>query len=140
MRKGLDLIKRAEGCKLKAYLCPAGIPTIGYGETRSVKLGMTITQAEAEQRLIESYDEFEAGVNKLVDVDINENQLGALVSFAYNLGLGNLKKSDLLKFVNQKQFKTAAMQFGKWIRGGGKILPGLVTRREAERVLFTTPI
>lgn len=136
MRNGIDLIKAQEGFRAKAYLCPAGIPTIGYGETRGVKLGMTITQAEAEKRLEESYDEFESGVRILVKVDITDNQLGALVSFAYNLGLGNLKKSSLLTLVNHSNFKAAAEEFGKWTRGGGKVLPGLVKRRQAEKELF----
>jgi lysozyme len=136
MRNGLDLIKKAEGCKLKAYRCPVGVPTIGYGETRGVKMGMTITRQQAEEFLLDSYDEFEAGVRKLVSVDLTENQLGALTSFAYNLGLGNLKNSSLLRFLNQSRYNDAANQFLKWTRGGGKVLPGLVTRRAAERELF----
>lgn len=138
-RAGLSLVKSSEGCKLKAYLCPAGIPTIGYGETRGVYMGMVITQQEAETMLINSYDEFEQGVLKLVKVSLNENQLGALVSFAYNLGLGNLKKSTLLLKINKKDFAGAAECFMSWTRGGGKILPGLVKRRTAEKQLFLTP-
>lgn len=139
MRNGIPLIKEAEGCKLKAYLCPAGIPTIGYGETRGIKLGMLINQGKAESLLEESYDEFESEVKKLVRVPLTDNELGALVSFAYNLGLGNLKKSNLLFNLNKSKYKEAAEGFLGWTRGGGKVLPGLVKRRRAEKELFLKP-
>lgn len=136
MRNGISLIKQAEGCKLRAYLCPAGVPTIGYGETRGVKMGMTITKEMADAFLLTSYDEFEDGVKRLLKTKVNENQLGALVSFAYNVGLTNLKSSTLLRLINVGQFSAASEEFKKWVRGGGKVLPGLVTRRKAERELF----
>lgn len=148
MRNGIELIKHFEGCKLKAYLCPAGIPTIGYGDTdqvsmADVKNGRTITQAEAEQRLDRQYDIFDTGVRKLLQLarrSLNENQIGALVCFAYNVGLGNLKKSGLLKVCLAGDFSAVPTQFNKWTKGGGKVLPGLVTRRAAEAELFGAPV
>jgi lysozyme len=135
-RAGLGLVKTFEGCKLKAYLCPAGVPTIGYGRTKGVKLGQTITQAQADAWVVEEYDEFEAGVRKLVKVPLTANQLGALTSFAYNLGLGNLKSSTLLKKLNGGDYAGAAAQFARWNKAGGVVLAGLTKRRAAEAKLF----
>lgn len=136
-RAGLGLVKTFEGCKLSAYLCPANIPTIGYGRTRGVKLGQTITQAQADAWLVEEYDEFEAGVRKLVKVPLTANQLGALTSFAYNLGLGNLKSSTLLKLLNARDYDGAAAQFARWNKAAGRVLAGLTKRRAAEVALFS---
>lgn len=135
-RAGLELIKEFEGFRANAYLCPAGVPTIGYGETQGVKLGMTTTEPEASAKLEKRYDEFEADVLKNVKVTVTENQLGALVSFAYNLGVGNLQRSTLLKLLNAGNYTGAANEFGKWNMAAGKVLPGLVRRREAEKQLF----
>ncbi|HDU1185830.1 TPA: lysozyme, partial [Listeria monocytogenes] len=79
---------------------------------------------------------FEEGVNKLVTVELNENQFSALVSFSYNLGLGNLKSSDLLELTNKKEFDKAAKEFDRWVYAKGRMLPGLVKRRDAEQALF----
>lgn len=136
-RAGLGLVKTFEGCKLSAYLCPANVPTIGYGRTRGVKLGQTITQAQADAWLEEEYDEFEAGVRKLVKVPLTANQLGALTSFAYNLGLGNLKASTLLKLLNARDYDGAAAQFARWNKAAGRVLAGLTKRRAAEAALFS---
>lgn len=135
-RAGLELIKEFEGFRANAYLCPAGVPTIGYGETQGVKLGMTTTEPEAAAKLEKRYDEFEAGVLKNVKVTVTENQLGALVSFAYNLGVGNLQRSTLIKLLNAGDYTGAANEFGKWTMAAGKVLPGLVRRRAAEKALF----
>lgn len=145
MRNGKDLIKQFEGLRLKAYLCPAKVPTIGFGSTfyedgTRIRLGDTITEERAEKLLDIVYDKFEADVKSLVKVEINENQLGALVSFAYNLGSNALKGSTLLRFVNLGKFNEASEEFKKWVRSGSVILPGLVKRREAERQLFVTPV
>ena len=98
--KGIELIKQFEGCKLTAYLCPAKVLTIGYGHTKNVKKGQVITQLEADNLLKEDLTTFEKGITTLVRSNINQNQFDALVSFAFNLGLGNLKSSTLLKKVN----------------------------------------
>ena len=136
MNPAIPLIKEFEGCKLKAYKCPADVWTIGYGHTSGVKEGDEITQQEADRLLADDVHSFTAGVQRLVTSDINRNQLGALVSFAYNLGLGNLRHSTLLKLVNAGDFVGAANQFSRWNKAGGKVLTGLTRRREAERQLF----
>ena len=133
---GLDIIKQYEGCKLQAYLCPAGIPTIGYGHTYGVKLGRTISQAEAEVLLDHDYHEALLGVESVVKVQLTEAQEGALVSFVFNLGIGKLQGSTLLKKLNQGDYKGAAGEFDKWVFAAGKKLNGLVARRAAERKLF----
>lgn len=134
--KGIELIKNSESCRLEAYLCPAQIPTIAYGKTKGVKLGMKISQSQAEEFLRQDLAEFEEGVKKLVKVPLTDNQFSALVSFSYNLGLGALSKSTLLKKLNAKDYAGAATEFKRWVRGGGKVLPGLVKRRAAEKALF----
>jgi lysozyme len=136
MNPAVPLIKEFEGCKLKAYLCPANVWTIGYGHTDGVKEGDEITQQEADRLLANDIDSFTAGVKRLVSVDISRNQLGALVSFAFNLGLGNLRRSTLLKLLNAGKFTEAANEFDKWVFVAGHKLPGLVRRRSAEKALF----
>ena len=128
------MIKTWEGCRLNAYKCPAGVWTIGYGHTEGVKAGMTITQQQADAMFDEEIEKFEKQVRPLVaDVALTQNQYDSLVSLAYNIGVGALRKSTLLKKVkanpNDPTIRTAFMQ---WIRGGGKILPGLQKRREME--------
>lgn len=135
----MGLIKQSEGCKLSAYLCPEGIPTIGYGRTTGVKLGQTITQAQADTWVVEEYDAFEARVRRIVTVPLTANQLGALVSFAYNLGVSALASSTLLRLLNAGDYKGAAAQFARWNRAGGRVLAGLTKRRAAEAALFVKP-
>lgn len=135
-KTGLELIKSFEGCGLVAYKCPAGVWTIGYGHTGGVKPGMEINQAQATVMLKRDMRSYEATVNKYVTVEINQNQFDALVSFTYNCGGNALRKSTLLKLLNQGKIKEAADQFDLWNRGGGKVLPGLVRRRTAEKKLF----
>ena len=133
---GLDIIKKFEGLKLEAYLCPAGIPTIGWGHTRGVKLGQKISAAQAEVFLDHDYQEAEDAVKRLVKVPLNANQLGALTSFVFNLGEGRLMGSTLLRLLNQGEYRLAAKEFDKWVYSGGKKLNGLIARRKAERELF----
>lgn len=135
-RAGLALIKKYEGCKLTAYKCPAGVWTIGYGRTTNVKEGDTCSQAQADAWLIEEYDRFESQVRKLVSVLLNEAQLGALVSFTYNVGVGAFKSSTLLKMLNAGDYVGASLQFARWNKAGGKVLKGLTNRRLAETALF----
>ena len=140
MTKEAELIKSFEGLELEAYLCPADIWTIGYGHTGNVKEGDSITKSEAESLLDKDLQTFRNGVKRLVKVPLNENQFGALVSFAYNLGLGSLQSSTLLKMLNAGDYTGAADQFLRWNKSGGKVLTGLVRRREAERAVFLTPV
>ena len=141
-RRGLDLIKASEGFRENAYPDPASGSdpwTIGYGFTKGVKRGDKITRAEADIRLAVEYDEFEAKVLKLVKVPLTPNQLGALVSLTFNIGLGNLGKSTLLRKLNAGDYAGAAAQFAVWKFAAGKVMKGLVTRRANEAALFRKP-
>lgn len=135
-RAGLGLVKTYEGCKLKAYLCPAGILTIGWGRTTNVKKGDTCTQAQADAWLVAEYDSFEKQVRALVKVSLTANQLGALTCFAYNVGVGAFKSSTLLKLLNAGNYQGAAEQFARWNKAGGVTMAGLTKRRAAEADLF----
>ena len=103
VKKGLELIKHFEGCELVAYKCPAGVWTIGYGHIKGVSEGMTITQEQAEQMLLDELIEYENYINELVTVPLSQNQFDALVSWVYNLGPANLKVSTMLKVLNKGQ-------------------------------------
>jgi lysozyme len=131
-----EIIKQFEGLRLEAYKCPADVWTIGYGHTNKVKQGDVITEGEADILLALDVQEAERAVSSYVDVDINQNQFDALVSFVYNLGAGNFKSSTLLKKLNQGDYLGAANEFHRWNKAGGKVLRGLVLRREAEANLF----
>lgn len=138
-----DIIKKYEGFSTSPYLCPAGIPTIGYGSThyeggRKVLLSDDrITEQRAVELLAyEVEQECLPVIERLVNVVLNQNQIDALVSFVYNVGSGNFEKSTLLKKINAKDFDGAKQEFLKWIRGGGKVLPGLEKRRKEESDLF----
>jgi lysozyme len=135
-QNGIDLIQHFEGCRLDAYLDSVGVPTIGYGCTKDVKLGDSITQEQADVMFLAEISKFEKGVESLVHVDISQNQFDALVSFAYNLGLGSLASSTLLRIINAGSPEAAADQFLRWDHAGGQQLAGLTARREAERKLF----
>ena len=131
-----EIIKHFEGLRLEAYKCPADVWTIGYGHANKVKPGDVITTGEADILLALDVQEAERAVNAYVDVVINQNQFDALVSFVYNLGAGNFKSSTLLKKLNQGDYLGAANEFHRWNKAGGKVLRGLVRRREAEANLF----
>lgn len=135
-KAGLDLIKQFEGLYLKAYRCPAGVPTIGYGHTAGVAMGQTITEQHADEYLRRAVRMFERAVERVVKVPLTQGQFDALVSFAFNLGAGALQSSTLLRLLNSGDYAGAADQFGRWTKAGGRVLPGLVRRREAERRLF----
>lgn len=133
---GLELIKRFEGCKLKAYRCPAGVPTIGYGHTAGVYDGMVITQAQADDFLKSDMVQYENYVNRYCShLGLNTNEFSALVSFCYNCGLGNLKL--LIKNRDKVAIAEAMLMYNK---AAGKVLNGLVKRRKAERELFLAPV
>ena len=139
---GVELIKHYEGLRLKPYLCPAGVPTIGYGSTaypdgRKVTLvDRPLTDDEADALLAATLAPFEREVQRMVEVDITQRMFDALVSFAFNLGAQALKGSTLLKKLNAGDKDGAAREFAKWVHAGGNVLPGLVKRRESERKLF----
>jgi lysozyme len=139
---GKNLIKEFEGFRATAYLCPAGIWTIGYGTTKvngkNVKQSAKVTTEEAEVLLEEDLKKFEDGVNASVSVELTQNQFDAIISFVYNLGIGSLQKSTLLKKLNAGLTNEAADEFLKWDKAKGKRLPGLTRRRKAERELFLT--
>jgi|TARA_B110000285_G_scaffold166662_1_gene186231 lysozyme len=135
-KEGLSLIKKFEGCELEAYKCAAGVLTIGYGSTKGVKEGDTITQEEADKLLLHEMEEYEGYVNKLVEVDLSQNQFDALVSWVFNLGPANLKASTLLKVLNSKDYEGVPAQIQRWNKAGGKVLEGLIRRRNAEALLF----
>lgn len=133
----LSLIRKFEGLRLKAYRDPVGIWTIGYGTTAGVVGGMVITEAQAEALLLEEAEHCAASIAHMVKVPLNSNELCALVSFVYNLGAGNLKKSTLLRKLNADAPRAeVASEFLKWNKAGGKVLLGLVRRRQAEYELF----
>lgn len=143
---GLQLLEKYEGCKLKAYPDPAtgGLPiTIGYGNTyyedgTKVKLGDIITQERADELIHNLLDHYEKGVDSITIDTITQNQFNALVSFAWNLGLANLKSSTLLRKVNQNPNDLSiGSEFSKWCKANNKVMAGLVARRSAEWDLFS---
>ena len=134
--EGLALIKKFEGCELKAYQCSAGVWTIGYGHTKDVVEGMEITQEQAEQMLVDELHEYESYINKYVTVALSQNQFDARVSWVYNLGPANLSASTMLKVLNSGEYEDVPAQMKRWNKAGGKVLEGLIRRREAEACLF----
>ncbi|MCB1378464.1 MAG: lysozyme [Alphaproteobacteria bacterium] len=140
-KEGLALIRRFEGFRAKAYRCPAGIWTIGYGHTSqagppTVTPGMQINRDDASDILDRDVARFAEDVRKLVRVDLSDAQFAALVSFAFNVGIGNFRASSVLKAVNAGEFDIVPRRLQLWVKAGSKILPGLVKRRAAEAELF----
>lgn len=142
----LDLVKEFEGCNLTAYRDPVGIWTIGYGTTARAGLGiiptggMTITQAEADQLLADGLNKFADQIRPMITADLNDNQFGACVSLAYNVGVYGFGRSTVLEKINDGDYSKAADAILLWNKAGGKVLKGLVRRREAERKLFLTQV
>jgi lysozyme len=140
--KHIDLIKKWEGCRLTTYLCSAGVATIGWGSTlyaneTKVKLGDKVTQKEADDLFLITLKQYEDAVDRLVTSKINSNQRSALISFCYNLGIGALKNSTLLKKVNSNPSNlTIKDEFMKWTKASGKVIQGLVNRRNDEQKLY----
>ncbi|MFP0401323.1 lysozyme [Acinetobacter nosocomialis] len=138
---GLNLIKGFEGKRLNAYDDGVGVWTIGFGTIKypngvRVKKGDTCTEQQAETYLKNDLTKFEVAINKLVKVPLTQNQFDALVSLTYNIGSGAFNNSTLLKKLNKGDYQGAADQFLVWNKAGGKVMKGLVRRREAERALF----
>ena len=134
--RGTEILKYFEGCKLTAYQDSVGVWTIGYGHTKGVYNGMTITQEEAEQMLLTELEEYEGYIENMVTVPLTQNQFDALVVWIYNLGPTNFKNSTLLKELNAGNYNAAGQEITRWNKAGGKVLAGLVKRREAEAELF----
>jgi lysozyme len=146
MNKGIAIIRKYEGLKLRAYICPSGLPTIGYGATfymngSRVQIGDVITIDHADKLLHFQVKLFADEVRRTVKSNINDNQLGALVSFCFNVGGAAFGRSTLAKKVNANPSDpTIRNEFMRWTRGGGKVLPGLVKRREEEANLYYAAI
>ena len=140
-KKGVELIKSFEGLVLRTYKCSSGVPTIGYGHTGSdVVANMQITEKQAEELLRKDLRRFEKGVCELVHVPLTQNEFDALVSFAFNCGLGALEESTLRRRLNAGDDKPAVFrqELVKWVNGPAGPLPGLVRRRNAEIALATS--
>ena len=142
-QEGLDLIKQHEGFRGTAYRDAVGVWTIGYGHTSmagkpEVTPKLIISRAAAEEILRRDVEKFASGVAELVRVDLGDQQYSALVSFAYNVGLGNFKSSSVLTAVNRSDFEAVPRRLGLWTKAGGKVLPGLVKRRAAEGAMFVS--
>ena len=134
--KGISLIKEFEGLRLKAYKCPGGVWTIGYGHTAGVKPGIVITKAQAEEYLKADLIAFERYLNGL-GLALNQNQFDALISFIYNVGIGNFSSSTLLRKVRVNPQENSIMdEFLRWVYSKGRVLPGLQRRRLAEMKLY----
>jgi lysozyme len=142
MNKGMPIIRKYEGLRLRAYICPSGLATIGYGATfyengSRVQMGEVITIERADKLLHMQVKLFADEVKRVVNSEINDNQLGALTSFCFNVGGAAFGKSTLAKKVNKNpNDPTIRDEFMRWTRGGGKVLPGLVKRREEEANLY----
>lgn len=139
--KGLELIKEFEGFSSVAYLCSAKKATIGYGNTfwedgTPVKIGDQISKERAETLLKHVVDNFSVAVEVDIKIEVTQNQFDAMVSLAYNIGLGAFKNSTLLRQLNRGNFVGASQEFLRWDKSNGKPLPGLTRRREREKLLF----
>lgn len=138
-KAGLDLVRNFEGLRLKAYTCPSGILTVGYGSTGPhVKPGMVITAEQATDLLLQDLERFERHVAEHCG-QATENQYSAMVSFSFNVGSGAFEESTLLRLHRAGKYGAAAEQFARWTKGGGRVLPGLVKRRAAESALYSKP-
>lgn len=137
---GLAIIRYYESLRLKAYRDSGGVPTIGWGHTKGVKLGQVISRQTAVALLKEDVRSAEEAVQSCVKVELNDNEFSALVSFTFNVGNSAFCKSTLLKKLNFGRRKDAAQEFFRWRYDNGVELKGLVKRRNSERELFLTPV
>lgn len=136
---GVALIREFEQCRLRAYKpTPDDVWTIGWGHTAGVRMGDTCTQEEADAWFAEDVVRFEQAVNAAVTVPLTQNEFDALVSFAYNVGVGAFRGSTLVRLLNNSDYEGAEKQFLRWTKQAGNELAGLVRRRNAERDLFNT--
>lgn len=135
----VDEIARSEGCRLKAYRCPAGQWTIAWGHTEGVRPGDTMTQAQADETLRIDLSIFSESVKSMLTRQASDNELGAMVSLAYNIGLAGFRKSTVLRKHNEGDLQSAARAFGLWNKSKGQVLSGLTARRAREAALYLTP-
>lgn len=133
---GINLIKSFEGCRLTSYQDVGGVWTIGYGHTSNVYANMSITQQQADAFLEQDLQRFSQAVASAVKVPLNQYQFDALVSFCYNVGVHAFATSSLLKRLNRGDYSGACEEMDLWIHAGGKVVQGLVNRRNAEQALF----
>lgn len=138
--KGLALIRSFEGLRLNAYRCVAGVASVGYGTTKGVKMGDSVTKSEAEAMLCDDVQRFVDHIEALVKVPLNQNHIDALAALVYNIGPSAFAASTMLKYINAGLYAEAALQFLRWnkVRKDGQLTPsaGLTRRRVAERALF----
>lgn len=139
-KKGLDLIREFEGFSAVAYLCPAGVWTIGYGFTSGIREGDTITREQADARLDAEIAHFANGVEAVLTRPANENQLAAMTSLAFNIGLAAFARSTVLRAHNRGDEESAARAFALWNKAGGRVMRGLTRRRAAEAALYLEPV
>jgi GH24 family phage-related lysozyme (muramidase) len=140
-QRGIDLIRQCEGCKLEVYKDVAGLPTIGIGHL--IKPGEKfdkLTQEQAEELLRRDLAPVVKDLKELIKVQLNDNQFSALVSLAYNIGVGAFKESTLLRKLNAGNIEGAEVEFLRWNRAAGRVVDGLTTRRLLEQMLFTLPV
>lgn len=135
-----NLIRKFEGCKLFPYMDMVGVWTVGYGSTTEVVPGEKISQAEAEDRLVEDIEVAEKCINDAVTVPLTQNQFDALVSWVYNLGCKRFRQSTMLQKINSKHWQEASVELRKWDMAGGRHVDGLMRRRAAESKLFDTQV
>ena len=135
-QEGLALIKKFEGCRLESYRCSANVLTIGYGHTGGVLETDVITQDDADRLLEQDIAKFEKYVNVNVAVELNQNQFDALVAWTFNLGVGNLRQSTMLRKLNEGDYQSVPSEMNRWNKAGGTTLDGLIRRRKAEGLLF----
>lgn len=134
--EGLSLIKKFEGLELEAYKCAAGVWTLGYGHTAGVQEGDVWSEEQANEQLKIDMHIYAGYINDHVTCPLSQNQFDALVSWVYNLGPTNLRNSTLLKVLNSGDYEGVPAQIKRWNKAGGKVLEGLIRRREAEALLF----
>lgn len=135
-QEGIALIKKFEGCELEAYKCAAGVLTIGYGHTKGVTEGMQITKTQADEMLVEELATYETYVSDAVENQLDQCMFDAIVSWTYNLGPTNLRSSTMLKVLNAGKYDEVPAQIKRWNKASGKVLEGLIRRRNAEALLF----
>lgn len=134
--EGIALIKQWEGLRLEAYQCDADVWTIGYGHTTTAREGMRITQVEAEKLLQRDLALFEAEVSRAIDVEVTDNQFAALVSWTYNVGVPAMRKSTLIRKLNQGDYGAVPRELARWNKVKGNTNQGLSNRRAAEAGLW----
>lgn len=139
---GLSIIKAFEGFRAEPYLCPANVWTIGYGTTRYpdghavAEHDAAVTEEEAEALLAAHVKRISAVVAGLTPVPLAENQISAVISLAYNIGTGAYRASTLRSKLLRREYESASLEFPRWCRAGGRVLPGLLRRRQAEKELY----